>query len=252
VSRWQSIYGRARQFDPRTLIGLAGWWDAANAGSLTLNSGEVSQWRDLSGNGRHAAQATAMNQPTYTAAARNGRNAIQFNGSSDFLRGPWQITLTAQTTFAVVAMSSANNWGRPFTQTSTVQATATGDMNADFAIAGHYIPLLRNNVSNAFGSYNAGTVRASVNFTYDAWGVWSSTHTGAQIANRLDNGTASTYSTATFNTTFHTFLIGANGGPGVNQFLGGFVGEVLVYSRALADAERNAVHRYLRAKWSTP
>jgi hypothetical protein len=235
-----------------SLTGLAGWWDAANALSVTLNSGEVSQINDLSGNGRHASQPTAANQPTYATSARNGRNAIQFNGLSDFLRGPWQVTLTAQTTFAVVAISSADDWGRPFTQTSTADGTTTGTMNPDFSMTGHYIPMLRNSTNQAWGSYNAATLRASVNFTYDAWGVWSSVHTGSQIQNRLDNGTAATYSTTTLNTTFNTFMIGANGGVVQNQFLGGYVGEVVVYARALNDTERDAIHRYLKAKWNTP
>lgn len=243
---------RASGFDPKSISGLAGWWDASVASSVSLNSGEVQQWDDLSGNNRHALQSVANNQPTYRTSVRNGKNAIEFNGSTDFLRGAWPLTITAQSVFAVVAMSSAQNWGRPFTQTTTADGTTTGTMNPDFAITGHYVPILRNSTNAQWGSYNAGSVRAAVNFTYDAWGVWSSIHTGAQISNRLDNGTASTYSTTTLNTVFNTFMIGANGGAVVNQFLGGYVGEVLVYTQAVSDAGRNRISAYLKAKWGTP
>lgn len=239
-------------FNPKAITGIAGWWDASVSSAVSLNAGEVQQLNDLSGNGRHALQSVANNQPTYASAVRNNRNAVQFNGSTDFLRGAWPLTITSQSVFAVVSMSSTNNWGRPFTQTSTTDATATGSMNADFSMTGHYVPLLRNGTSAQFGSYNGGGVRASVNFSYDAWGVWSSIHTGSQINNRLDNGSLATFSTATLNTAFHTFGIGGNLGPTTNQFLAGYVGEVLVYSRAVTDAERNAIHAYLKAKWGTP
>lgn len=241
-----------RRFSPTRLANLALWLDAANSASITLNGSTVSAWADMSGNDRTLSQSVANNQPTYSTGSQNGRNTLSFNGSTNFLRGPWPLTLTAQSVFAVVSMTSTNNWGRPFTQTTTGDATATGTMNADFAITGHYIPLLRNSNTQAFGSYNGGGLRASVNFTYSTWGVWSSIHTGSQISSRLDNGTASTYSTATFNTTFHSCMVGANMGPAVNQFLGGNIGEILVYSRAVTDAERNAISAYLKAKWATP
>lgn len=243
---------RASGFNPLSISGLAGWWDASVSASVSLNAGEVSQWNDLSGNGRHASQSVANNQPTYAISARNGRNAIQFNGSTDFLRGAWPLTITAQSVFAVVAMNSTNNWGRPFTQTSTADGTTTGIMNPDFGITGHYVPMLRNSTTAVWGSYNAGAVRASVNFSYDVWGVWSSIHTGSQISNRLDNGTAATYSATTLNTAFHTFMIGANAGAGINQFLGGYVGEVLVYTQAVSVTDRNRISAYLKTKWGTP
>jgi hypothetical protein len=242
----------ASGFDPRSLGSLAGWWDASASSSITLNGGDVSQWDDLSGNARHAAQSTGANQPEYKLAERNGRNVIQFNGSSDFLRGPWLLTMTAQTTFAVVAASSTNNWGRAFTQTTTVDGSATGTPNSSFSIPGHYEPLMRNSNTQAFGSYNGSGIRATVNFTYDAWGVWSSTHTGTVISNRLNNGSAATYNALTLNTAFQTYGIGAGLGITINQYLGGYLAEVLTYTKALTDAERDRVHRYLQAKWNTP
>ena len=241
-------------FNPKTITGIAGWWDASVSTAVSLNAGEVQQWNDLSGNGRHALQSVANNQPTYALAVRNNRNAVQFNGSTDFLRGAWPLTLTAQSVFAVVSMGSGGTggWGRPFSQTTTADATATGTMNADFSISGHYVPLLRNGTSAAFGSYNGNAHRAPVNFTYDEWGVWSSIHSGSQISNSLNGGTASTYSAATFNTTFHTFTLGAIASGVINQLMVGFIGEVVVYSRNLSNSEASAVRSYLKAKWGTP
>jgi len=60
---------------------LALWLDADDASTITLNGSTVSQWSDKSGNGRNATQATAGNQPTYTASGLNGKPVITFPGS---------------------------------------------------------------------------------------------------------------------------------------------------------------------------
>jgi hypothetical protein len=45
-------------------IGTTTWFDAADASTITIDTG-VSQWDDKSGNGHHASQTSAGNQPTY-------------------------------------------------------------------------------------------------------------------------------------------------------------------------------------------
>ena len=59
-------------------ISTTAWYDAADAGTITESSGAVSQWNDKSGNGNHAAQGSAADQPA-TGGAINGVNAIDFN-----------------------------------------------------------------------------------------------------------------------------------------------------------------------------
>jgi hypothetical protein len=68
-------------FTPRIIPGLAAWYDASNASSITLNSTTVSQWNDLSGNGRHQTQGTALIQPNYVSSGLNGRPVIQTTGT---------------------------------------------------------------------------------------------------------------------------------------------------------------------------
>lgn len=60
-------------------ISTALWLDAADASTITTVSGAVSEWRDKSGNGRHAAQVTAGNRPTYTASGLNQKPVLTFN-----------------------------------------------------------------------------------------------------------------------------------------------------------------------------
>ncbi|MFM6254192.1 MAG: hypothetical protein ACKPEQ_34470, partial [Dolichospermum sp.] len=56
------------------------WLDAADSSTITLNGSTVSQWNDKSGNGRNAIQATATNQPAYTANGLNGKPVLTFDG----------------------------------------------------------------------------------------------------------------------------------------------------------------------------
>jgi hypothetical protein len=65
---------------------LALWLDADDASTITLNGSTVSQWNDKSGNARNASQATAVNQPTYSATGLNGKPTLTFDGLNDNLQ----------------------------------------------------------------------------------------------------------------------------------------------------------------------
>jgi hypothetical protein len=66
-------------------IATALWLDANDASTLTLNGSNVSEWRDKSGQNTHAIQATAANQPAYSATSFFGKPALTFDGSNDTL-----------------------------------------------------------------------------------------------------------------------------------------------------------------------
>ena len=73
---------------PTREAGLEFWLDAADSGSVTLNSGNVSEWRDKSGKGRHGSQTDAATQPAYTLSSLNGLNLVTFDGSNDLINIP--------------------------------------------------------------------------------------------------------------------------------------------------------------------
>ena len=52
---------------------------------LSDTGSDPSVWPDISGNGRHATQATAANQPAIIAGAINGRQVRRTDGTNDFL-----------------------------------------------------------------------------------------------------------------------------------------------------------------------
>lgn len=85
--RWDgTLFGGPKLWRPDELgASLALWLDAEDASTITLNGTTVSQWNDKSGNARHAVQATASDQPTYSTSRINGRPAVFSDGTNDRL-----------------------------------------------------------------------------------------------------------------------------------------------------------------------
>jgi len=109
-----------------TLPGGAELWLPNDVSQITLASGAVSQWNDVSGNARHATQGTAANRPLLTTnlAALNQRMAVQFDGSNDFLAGALGIASGAQCTmFAIIVLLSSGTQTAGFLDTTTVAGT---------------------------------------------------------------------------------------------------------------------------------
>jgi hypothetical protein len=73
-------------FNPLSLSPVA-WWDASDSGTVATGTGGVTDWDDKSGNGWHLTQGTSANRPTYTSAALNGLNVIEWasTDNDDFL-----------------------------------------------------------------------------------------------------------------------------------------------------------------------
>ena len=53
--------------------------------STPVDADTVQNWKDLSGNGRHLVQATIASRPRYKINIQNGKPALLFDGSDDFL-----------------------------------------------------------------------------------------------------------------------------------------------------------------------
>lgn len=67
-------------------VSPAGWWDASDESSFIADgSGFISQWTDLSGNARHALQATQAHKPTTGTRTFNGMNVVNFPGNGPHL-----------------------------------------------------------------------------------------------------------------------------------------------------------------------
>lgn len=75
-------------FSPSSLSGLQAWYDAGQISGVTTDGAAVASWTDLSGNGRHATQATAGMQPVLKTGANGigGAPVVRFDGTDDWLK----------------------------------------------------------------------------------------------------------------------------------------------------------------------
>jgi hypothetical protein len=90
---------RASGFNPRSIAGLEMWLDAGVSSSITLNGGNVSEWRDLSGKGRTTSQSTAGKQPAFSSTGWNGRPCVTFDSTNATQLDFTPFEINAQTAF---------------------------------------------------------------------------------------------------------------------------------------------------------
>lgn len=225
---------------PADLAGVAAWYDAADAGSVTLNGSAVSEWRDRSINNRHVAQPTAAKQPTYTTsgALQNGRNVLTFDGNQRSL----------------FASSSVLNLTPPFTR--FIAARFEGKANQSVLIDS-------DTTSNQAVFYNGengsswvaaqGIAPNFANFAYGTRDFLDHLHVhvinGASSSWGLD-GSAMT----------GPLNPGPSGMPGIRighvrtelhpQYaFQGRIYEIVLVSGIVSDADRQRVEGYLAHKW---
>ena len=100
----------AGAFAPTDIAGLDLWLDASDNSTVLDPDGpaadnvEVRTWQDKSGNANHAVQTTSTRRPLRRAAQINGLDALDFDGSNDYMAGTADLTprqTEAKTVFMV-------------------------------------------------------------------------------------------------------------------------------------------------------
>jgi len=228
-------------FNPKRLADLTAWYDASVASSLTLASGAVSQWNDLSGGNYHLAQTVANDRPTYQATSNvNSRPGVQFDGSNDVLRANSLpgAGAGAYSTFCVLNSSSSN---------TSQFFYEMGDSGAG--------QQLRVSGELGFRTGNGFRLYSGSSFSAGRTAALSLIQTGTTHANVnvFDNGlpaTQTSVSSAAF-TVSNSLCVGgrhASGDAG-SQFAACTISEFIYYRRALPTAERERIESYLLSKW---
>lgn len=216
-------------FDPRNISTLQAWWDPADASSVTLNGTTISELRDKSGNGWHATQSTAADQPTYAVAGRNGRNVIR-NAAGKRLVTSGPALATGNTWFLVCPPSTTNAY---------VISASTG--NGPTILSGYG--------GKAFEFFHSFSDRLDIALTYSGLAVISTSFVqSGPISNKLNGTVVSSKATKATSHSGQTFArIGSSDPTGAEMV--GDICEVILYGRALTADEISSVERYLGAKW---
>jgi len=96
-------------------ISTEAWHDASDTSPTNIveSSGAVSQWSDKSGNGNHLVQADGADQPTTNSVTVGGLNALDFNGTSDFMTSSFAGGVISQQNqiYVVAKNDTGTGWG---------------------------------------------------------------------------------------------------------------------------------------------
>jgi hypothetical protein len=245
-------------FLPTDLSGLQLWLDADDAASITSSAGLVSQWNDKSGNNRHATQSSSSAKPTTGTRTINSKNAIDFDGATDFIKTSSRIfTAPSARTYIVV------------TKTDNAQpGTGTARLVSERFSGGALIGTKTTNQFNFLHDYNTtGSFlrRSSVDNSIDTTNpwilvcTWGGTSTSSGVHLYKDGSPEVSYSIDTngtgtgVNADSTGLSIGAsidNAGAVVsNTYYDGLISEILIYNRVLTASELNQIGVYLEGKW---
>lgn len=206
---------------------------------LSVVGGAVSQWSDKSGNGRHATQGTGTSQPATGTRVVNERNVLDFDGTNDRLDLPsglyGLLGNGASTVFAVCATDSTNQ--------QRVISLQNGSTTK-------YLVLINGAGQVVYRHYSDATVSllANVGTIGSAQHIYGLRRSGTTLDGLFD-GSAGTVTTAANTSTIDGGAIGSATHDATSLPLDGACGEVIIYTRALTNAEVNQVAAYLAAKW---
>lgn len=225
---------------PSGITGLVARYDATNAGSISLSGSEVTQWNDLSGNGHHATQGTSINRPKSGTVTINGKNAIDFDGTNDYLFNNGVASSFSGndkpfTIFWVQDKDVANStpWMFGFDPAGVAYIWSYGDsmLFRDDAVTTTSI--------SGTGSSSLSPVFMTFRSSGLSFTAWSN-KTQTVSATAYDRG----------NITVNISTIGAyRQGTLPELYLDGSIGELIYYNRELTTGEVAQVQDYLSAKW---
>jgi hypothetical protein len=232
----------ASGFNPASISGIANWWDANDAATVTLNAGAVETWTSKAGLKSAATQTTANNRPVTTTV--NGKTALSFDGTNDGL----DFTGTARTdeTWICAVAQTADQSG----QRSFLSDAGDGlGMSATKGAAKF--------LEACFGSFTEGVGRLRPVYAVSPSAVLgpavcSVVRSAAAGGFVFIDGTAriSGVNSAASFTTSASVTIRRIGYYSSTLFqFQGWIGEILLYDRALSASERLKCERYLGKKW---
>ncbi|MBT8037962.1 MAG: M6 family metalloprotease domain-containing protein, partial [Verrucomicrobiae bacterium] len=213
------------------------WLDADDASTFTLNGGNVQEWRDKSGNARHAGQTTPSSQPADTASGLDGKHVVSFDGSSDYLNfGTGLDFMSGASHSAFIVLADVTNY-------SDIYGAASGGSGANSLHVGF------SNSSGYRMNYWGHDYGPSVTSNFVATGsivnyIWDVGSPKQIFANGSLEGSG------------HNALAPGtmSGGGRISNvvghgYLGGKIAEIVIVSGSVSQADRELLEGYLAHKW---
>jgi hypothetical protein len=202
------------------------WLDAADSNTITLDgSSNVEQWRDKSGNVRHAEQATTLARPSLSTI--NGVQALLFDGTDDSMESTFSSISQPLMIYSV------------FRQQIITVARVVYDSRLTAACA------LFSNTANIVAEAGA-TLTWTSGAALNTGVATTVIYNGASSSIR-SNGVEKQTGNAGTNALTSGMKIGVSRASSARFF--GQIGEILVYSAVHDSTQLSQVEGYLMSKW---
>lgn len=238
-------------FKPTKFSGCA-LWLAADKGVTTVD-GNVSSWADQSGNNRHATQDIVANRPTVVSNSLNGRPVIDCAtqgmtfDASNMLDSTFTVISVMRKKPTQSAFNPVFNLYKPAPNKMHLVANSWSSNIYQFK---HFSGYQMNGASYDYGwdSYEMDYTGAlGQAWTVDSFSSSSSgSYWGYSNGLQITSGSAGAF--------FASLSALTLGGIGKNLDSGTYgdcqTAEVIIFNRALTDAERVRVEQYLSGKYA--
>lgn len=233
---------------PDTLSDLALWLDAS---ALSLSEGAtVGTWTDKSGNGRHMTTSA-----TYLATGLNGKPTVRLMGSMETASNSYVILSTYQTMFVVGRFAPINGGSSSFKLSHFLNNVGelsnfnnTGGSFVKRSVSGTYYTQMASGVP---GTYGYWTDNAPTYKTIRYNGAFTFRTRGTSFGGPYDiSGSSVQNVTSPVNNYSRLIISGGTTYANPSSQDPSYVSEVILYNRALSDAEIVQVENYLASKYS--
>lgn len=229
---------------PPVTDGLKFWVDASDVSSVTTNAGgKVSQWNDLSGTDNHVAQTVDAQKPVYNPTGLDGKPSLSFNSTNVLFKAGSLLCYSNHTAFLVAKATSVNE-----NDMLGSGGTGAGDilvMHYDNKVSGNNF--LR---GHYWGASGAATKDSAIKTAVSTPLAYAQRMNGTALELYRNGALDASQPYSSFSANKKGIVLGYRTTAGSNgKCFAGEMSEVLIYERALSDAERAQVEAYLIEKW---
>lgn len=254
------VIADASQPEPDDLPSITLWYNSSatqtngvnNFSSTPSDGTEITAWNDLSNVGQDANvnNSAGGNGPTYETNTQNGLSALWYQ-SADLCNldiNPLVGWAKAQTAFTIYVAHRVTSFSGAFPLVST-------DTNGGFYYDGTYWQVgMAGGVSTAqsLSTDTANWHQFGVVFDGSKTDGDQTTQNNLRLKFRVDGVPQALTFTSNPGTALGSpsvMYVGGNNRNVPKQYMNGYIGEVLMWNRALSISEQLGVETYLRNKW---